>query len=55
MSGDIYWRNKKAFLCQKKMEDLKGMFAQMMKFQMESKQKMGKKFFNFKKKTKKES
>ena len=37
------------------MEDLKEMFAQMMKFQMESQQKMRKNSFNFRKKTKKES
>ena len=43
------------------MEDLKEMFAQMMKFQMESQQeneeslKTRKKSFNFRKKTKKES
>ena len=42
------------------MEDLKEMFAQMMKFQIESQQKkkkkkMRKNSFNFRKKTKKES
>ena len=38
------------------MEDLKEMFTQMMKFQMESQQKkMKKTSFNFRKKTKKES
>ena len=36
------------------MEELKGMFAQMIKFQMESQQKMRKISFNFRKKTKKE-
>ena len=37
------------------MEDLKEMFAQMIKFQMESQQKNEENSFNFRKKTKKES
>ena len=37
------------------MEDLKEMFAQMMKSQMDSQKRIKKKYFNFRKKTKKES
>ena len=48
--------NRNFFLKSKKIEVLKEMFAQMIKFQMESQQKkIRKNSFNFRKKTKKES